>query len=151
MKICHRIEGESWCGPAALSWAAEQLGVKISQVELAEAMGTTKELGTSPEQMLVGAFVAGLHAIARENCVLESVGSARAAGLAIIVDWMAGGDWNTDGHYSCVEWVDRYQIALNDSELGGQIRIFDKDNFDSRWFDFEGEKEITKWAMFLSL
>lgn len=149
MRICRGIETPGGCGPAALSWAAEQLGIKVSQAELAKIMGTTKEDGTSPEQMLVGAFAIGLFAIAKENCTMEGVGSVRAAGAEVIVDWMAG-DPPDSGHYSCVEYVDRHHIALNDSELGGQIRIFDKDNFDSRWFDYEGEKEVTKWAMILS-
>ena len=51
------IEGRakpSYCGPASLKWAARRLGVEVEQEKLAEVMGTTYELGTDGDGMLLG-------------------------------------------------------------------------------------------------
>lgn len=43
----HSREQEGWCGPATIQNVAELMGIRVTQSQLAEFMGTTNKVATA--------------------------------------------------------------------------------------------------------
>ena len=152
MREYQPIEGlieAGYCGPAVLAAAAKQQGIEITQRELADVMGTTEKLETSHEDMMHGAFEAGMNFIAQERLNLGQLNAIRVGGFSVILNWMDGDDDQNDGHYSLLEDLTPKEIVLNDPSNGGEIRRFSRHEFEQRWFDINNGKVVRNWSMIL--
>ena len=151
------IEGRakpSYCGPASLKWAARWLGVEVEQEKLAEVMGTTYELGTDGDGMLMGVAYLGLTGEWVQNKTLEELEQVRLAGGEVILNWTDAevcrdSKPQEDGHYSVLRCLNRGTIELDDPSLEGRITVLRQEDFTTkRWFDtIQSGERLEKWAL----
>lgn len=134
-------ESESMCGPASLKMVLDYYGVEKSEEELAKICKTTKELGTSNENIKEAAELLGFKVQMKSNSTFEDISHWLDKKVPVIVDWITrGGDDSNiaEGHYSVVVGLDYGYIYLQDPELG-KIRKIEKEDFMRVWFDFKGK------------
>ena len=132
------------CGPASLKMVLDYYGVKISEKEIFKMCGTTKELGTSAENIKKAAKKLGFKTEIKDHSAFSDIQYWLGKKVPIIVDWFTRGrnDYTdsdiADGHYSVVVGLDKEFIYLQDPELG-KIRKLKKEDFMTVWFDFKGK------------
>lgn len=137
-------ESKSMCGPASLKMVLDYYGVQKSEEELAKMCKTTKELGTSNENLKEAAESLGFKVEIKDDSTFEDIHDWLNKKVPVIVDWFTRGraDYDdsdiSDGHYSVVVGLDDKYIYLQDPELG-KIRKIEKEDFMTVWFDFKGK------------
>jgi len=132
-------EQEGWCGPACLSFIAEQEHIDVTQSELAQLMGTSHENGTSHEQMLMGAKEIGLKPTQVLGMRIDTLAEV-LPNYHVIVNWMSGSNDADDGHYSVLKSVTENTVVLEDREMK-------MEDFEKKWYDIEKEGRVNRWAM----
>jgi ABC-type bacteriocin/lantibiotic exporter with double-glycine peptidase domain len=140
---------DGWCGPAALSYALSQVGIKVTQEEIVKETKTTKN-GVDPKPLIEsakkhGATVEIFIGDSPQKTLKRLVEAIRQGG-SIIVDYLVSGD--TDGgHY--VVFLGRKEGRINIwNPSGGKKDLLDDSYFISNWRDrTEGGKILKNWAM----
>ncbi|MEI9966473.1 MAG: cysteine peptidase family C39 domain-containing protein [Candidatus Moraniibacteriota bacterium] len=134
-----------YCGPASLKIVLGYYGLDVSEEELAQKTGATKDLGTTAENLKRAAEAFGFQVEIHDNCELQDIEKWLEKKVPIIVDWFTAGrsDYepdiaSVDGHYSVVSGIDDTHIYLQDPELGTE-RKMQREVFNRVWFDFLGE------------
>jgi ABC-type bacteriocin/lantibiotic exporter with double-glycine peptidase domain len=135
-----------YCGPASLKIVLSFYGMNVSEQELAELTGATRDLGTTAEKLIEAAEKLGFKGDIRNECELCDIESWLKIGVPVIVDWFTIGrdDYDedirsADGHYSVVCGIDDTHIFLQDPETGSK-RTMKREVFDRVWFDFAGDR-----------
>lgn len=137
-------ETESMCGPASLKMVLGYYGIQKSEEELAKMCKTTKELGTSNENLKKAAERLGFKAEMKNYSTFKDIQHWLDKKVPVIVDWFTRGrtDYDdsdiADGHYSVVVGLDDAFIYIQDPELGS-VRKIKRENFMTVWFDFKGK------------
>jgi predicted double-glycine peptidase len=128
-----------WCGPASLLYAAHEqdLNNLPQQKDIAKAMGTTKEKGTSHKMMLEGSKILGLEGYWLEDTSLDEVQKLKEEGNSIILNWMDGRDPEEDGHYSLLIRCKEDLVYIQDPNFPERITVMQKKRFEEKniWFD----------------
>jgi len=138
-----------WCGPACMADAAKKLGKETSQEELASVMHTIHPDGTSHDGMIDGALALGVNFRASQQSSLKRLNEEIRQGRQVIINFMDGSDYQNDGHYSILAEVKKKLVLLNDPQGEGYLRVMNRREFERKWFDFEGEKRVQRWALVL--
>ena len=136
---------ENACAPATLKmlltyWSMP--GKEQTDLELAKAMGTDPELGTTNRAFLETAAHFGFECVVKDNATYEDIQEWLEKKVPVVVDWFTPGrkDYDEgempDGHYSLVVGLDDEHICLQDPEVGS-LRTIPRKQFWRVWFDFE--------------
>ena len=128
------------CGPASLKMVMDYYGVSVSEAEIAEAAGATKERGTKIEGLIKAARHFGFKTFVKKNSSLGDLEYFVKRKVPVIVDWFS----EDDGHYSVVVDIDEKNVVLMDPELRKILiyvrrRKFSRETFLRIWFDFPGD------------
>lgn len=82
------------CGAAAVATAMHYLGVDANEMQCAQALKTTRAIGTTPENIVIYCRDRGFKARARTGTPLDVVLARCQAGQITLVDWNDyGGHW----------------------------------------------------------
>ncbi len=136
--------GEGMCGPASLKMVLDYYGLEKSEAELAVLCGSTKEMGTSEEQIRKAAESLGFTVETKQQATFEDIQQWLDKKVPVIVDWFTRGRMDldasevADGHYSVVVGLDDTYIYIEDPELGSMRKI-KREDFMVVWFDFKGK------------
>jgi len=122
------------CGPASLKMVLDYYGVSVSEKEIAEAAGASREKGASKEGLVKAAKHFGFRVFIKEKSNLGDLRRFIKKGVPVIVDWFS----EDDGHYSVVVDIDGKNVVLMDPELNGK-RKMSLEKFQRLWFDFPGK------------
>jgi ABC-type bacteriocin/lantibiotic exporter with double-glycine peptidase domain len=123
------------CGPASLKVVMDYYGVFVSEKEIAEAAGATKEKGVSLPGLIKAAKHFNFKTFSKKNGSLQDLEKFLSKKIPVIVDWFL----EDDGHYSVVVDIGRKNILLSDPSLDGGKRKILRETFLKLWFDFPGE------------
>jgi|SRR3989344_1161643 len=141
----YKQKNEYYCGPAVLQMVFEFLGIKKTQEQLAEALGTTEELGTTNKAMSRVTSRSGFSVVAKEGMTIDEVKDFLNNGLPVIVDFIEPKDsWQ---HFAILKGHEDNNLIFNDS-TNGEDFIMSEDDFLSRWHD--PNKGYKQWAMVIS-
>lgn len=141
----------NWCGPACVQEALRRRGIKVSQKKLAKQLKTNED-GTTHEEMARVLRKYDLDFWYGEDACLDQLNDAiRDDGATVIIDWMTGGDWEEDGHYSILERADEHFVYLNNPEGVGYYGMFDRKRWEKVWFDYEADFSASyRWALVIA-
>jgi ABC-type bacteriocin/lantibiotic exporter with double-glycine peptidase domain len=128
-------QSNGYCGPASLKIVLDYYGVRKSERALAELCGATRERGTSARGLVSAARKLGFDAYMKTGSSLKEL-EALSREVPVIVDWCHQSE---GGHYSVVAGFNGKDIVLSDP-YGGKIVEMPKMEFDSRWYDFYGDR-----------
>lgn len=142
---------DGWCGPASLQYALNKLGEKISQKKLAKMVKATVSGGTDPKdikKMLEKmGYITKEHKEKSPGKTLKALNKTVKKGGTALVDYLAGGNIKTDGHYSVLEKATKKKVSLWDPSPGKKTTIPTK-KFIKNWKDTTtGGKIFTKWGI----
>ena len=141
----HKQENDYYCGPAVLQMVFEFLGIKKSQEELANELGTTEKYGTSNKAMIEATSAEGFNVIDKEGATIDEVKDFIKQNLPVIVDFIEPTD-NLE-HFAIVTGFENRDVVLNDPYNGQDFKISEED-FLNRWDDpVSGYKQ---WIMIIS-
>ncbi|HRY36254.1 MAG TPA: C39 family peptidase [Candidatus Magasanikbacteria bacterium] len=132
-----------WCGPSSLKIVFDFYGLNVTESSLAKLCKTTREHGTSIENLEKTVKKFGFKFKIQDKSSFEDIKKWLEKGVPVIVDWFTRGrnDYAdsevADGHYSVVVGLDDKFIYINDPEIG-RIRKIKKVDFMIVWFDFPG-------------
>jgi len=136
------------CGASALQAVLNYWGIDKREGTLIQELGTTEDAGTPPESIVRVARAYGLDAGLKTNLTLGDLESAIANKTPVIIDCQAWRDeseanlsWENiweDGHYMVVVGIDRDNVYFEDPSLLGSHGIIPREEFVSRWHDYEG-------------
>ncbi len=129
-----RQEGDFDCGPAAVQAVCQFFGVgPASRAEYVEALGTTRERGTSPAAVLDLLSRTGLAATAKAGLTVADLARFFAAGHPVLCPVQAGDPGQETGHWVAVIGVGLGQVFVHDPAAGR--RRVSEEEWLSRWHD----------------
>jgi len=140
---------EYTCGPSALQAVLRYWGKDVSEDEIAKLAGTTSEVGTFPEDLVLSARALGFKAEAREGLTLDEVQAFTAAGhpmIALAQVWLSakalGGksvedEWDS-GHYIVVLGVDKDFVYFQDPYAMMSKAFLPRKAFEAHWHQVMG-------------
>jgi predicted double-glycine peptidase len=123
-----------YCGPSSLKAVLAYYGVEITEEEVAELVGATRDDGVGADALVQGAKSLGFDAWYKDDASFADVERFVDAGIPVIIDWFS----EMDGHYSVVVDVEPDGITFMDPETAN-YRTLDRESFLRLWFDFEEE------------
>jgi len=134
-----------WCGPSTLKIVFDYYGLNLSEKKLVKLCKTTREKGTTVQNIKAVAKNLGFKVKVQDNSNFEEIYKWLKKGIPVIVDWFTRGrnDYNdsdvADGHYSVVVGLDDKYIYVSDPEIG-RVRKMEREKFLMVWFDFKGNQ-----------
>ncbi|MFA5139882.1 MAG: C39 family peptidase [Elusimicrobiota bacterium] len=144
-----RQETSYSCGPAALLAVMRYWEVyEGDEKELYPLLGTSPEEGTHPKSLKNVASAHGLSARFEHDMTLKSLLQALKKGETAIVDIQAWkkpdstATWEQtweDGHYVVLVGKDSHFLYVMDPSMPGSYGYIPKEEFESRWHDYENE------------
>jgi ABC-type bacteriocin/lantibiotic exporter with double-glycine peptidase domain len=136
------------CGPTAMSYALHEQGIEMSEQELAKAMGTTPQMGTDQAEMVSFVENLGLDYCQHDSYdSLEALERRKKDGYSIILDYLAGPNLETDGHYVVFEGLTADRIKVLDPS-DGKYKSLSRAKFIRRWVDQTFDGQVSKnWAL----
>jgi predicted double-glycine peptidase len=150
----YRQKEKYTCGPSAFLAVLEYYKFKDvpDEKKLAEALGSTEEGGTRPEDIEKLANKCGLKASIQEPMEIDDLEKLTDDGVPVIVAMQAwrdtkatpwASDWD-DGHYEVVIGVDKDEIHFEDPSVSKKRAFIHRDEFLKRWHDVDrdGKKRI---------
>ena len=136
------------CGAASLQAVFNYWGIDEREGMLIQELNSTEETGTPPESLVRVARAHGLHAYMLSNLTLADLEQFNANGTPVIIACQA---WRTpeeenqswdnlwdDGHYMVVIGLDKDNVYFEDPSLLGSRGFIPRQEFLSRWHDYEG-------------
>lgn len=128
----HAQETDFYCGPAVAQMALERQGVRLSQQELAEKLGTTEALGTTLAQLRRVFSAYGFDAAPKNGATLPDIARALRKGKTVIVGYIE--PQGETPHYALVTSYQGGVLHLSDPWLGENVQIA-QEKFERRWRD----------------
>ena len=126
------LQTPAFCGPACLRMVFAYYGIPIRESAIAIFAKSSREEGTSGENMVKAACHFNFRARMVENTSLSKVSGYLRKNIPVIVNW-----WSSDdGHYSVVVGLSKTHILLRDPERKALHRI-KRHVFERCWFDFK--------------
>jgi predicted double-glycine peptidase len=124
------------CGPACLKAVFDYWGVAVSESEIADIAGTSRN-GTSIDGLVKASRHFGFDALVKRNASLDDLRGYIGRDIPVIVAWFL----KDDGHYSVVVDINKNNIVLSDPALKrpfvyGNTRKMSCQKFQRLWFDF---------------
>ncbi len=111
------------CGPACLRMILSHLNIKAAEKDLEKACGTT-ELGTTPTQLVAGAFKFNVNMLAVKNATVEDIQNELKNGKPVIVlidpSNIYGGAEGF-GHFVLVVGLKGDEIVYHDPDISDGI------------------------------
>jgi predicted double-glycine peptidase len=140
------------CGASALQSVLGYYGNIVKEDALILELGTDKEEGTYPENIVEVARNYGLVAGVLEDLTLQELEQFVKWSIPVIVAYQAwregegkpySSDWG-DGHYSTVIGLDSRNVYLDDPAQFGIVGYLSKEDFLARWHDVDskGNKRV---------
>lgn len=136
------------CGAACLQAVLNYYGIDKREGVLMQELNTTEEAGTHPDSIVRVARAHGLDAELRTNLTLADLEEAAAGRIPVIITCQAWSDvspanlsWDRDwedGHYMVVIGIDKDNVYFEDPSLLGTRGVIPREEFLSRWHDYEG-------------
>jgi len=136
------------CGAASLQAVFSYWGIDQREGVLIQELNTTEATGTPPESIVRVARAHGLEADLRTNLTLADLEESLAGNVPVIIACQAWRDqseanlsWDDtweDGHYMVVIGLDRSNVYFEDPALLGTRGEIPRQEFLSRWHDYEG-------------
>ena len=135
---------EYTCGPAAVMSLMHYYGLlsplemtKSTELRIAKEMGTSKDVGTSQQQMVNWLKQHGFEVISGKKGTLDLLRSHLKKGEPVIIDWF---DWG--GHWAVAIGYNKDLLFLADpyvqhdtvKSING-IMVFNINRFESMWYD----------------
>lgn len=140
---------EYTCGPASLLAVLSYWGkYDGNEQRLAKLLGTDKENGTGPEDLVRVAQTLGLESWIKYSCGLEELKQALESQAPVIVNFQAWSDrehppwkhnWG-DGHYAVLIGMDADYVYMRDPALFNRVGVLPIDEFVRRWHDITDDK-----------
>ncbi len=134
---------KGWCGPSTLKIVFDYYGLNLPEKKLVKLCKTTREKGTTVQNIRAIAKNLGFKVKVQNNSNFEEIYKWLQKDVPVIVDWFTRGRNDYDdfdvagGHYSvCIGLDDKY-IYVSDPEIG-RVRKMERKDFLSVWFDFPG-------------
>lgn len=138
------------CGASAVQSILMYYGIFDTEINIAKKFGTTKQFGTSPEQILTGFKDKDydLDVTLKENTTLNDLQNNidnQIPTMVAIQAWLANyppSDWNKtweDGHWVVVIGMDKDNVYFEDPSLEGKIGKIARSEFIKRWHDYTGK------------
>jgi len=130
-----------WCGPSTLKIIFDYYGLILPEKKLVKLCKTTREKGTTVQNIKAVAKNLGFKVKVQDNSNFEEIYKWLQKGVPVIVDWFTRGrnDYRDSdvagGHYSVVMGLDKKYIYISDPEIG-RVRKMERKDFLSVWFDF---------------
>ena len=134
IKVIKQTRG--FCSVACVRMIAGVYGIDLSESETIDGLGTDRDLGCSPENIVRFAqeklhFDAGF----REGSSLDELKALHSRDVYPIVNFFSHFG---EGHYSVVTHVNGDYMTYIDPKLGRRVRRH-KQDFYTSWFDYRGE------------
>jgi uncharacterized protein len=136
------------CGASALQAVFSYWGIDKREGVLLQELGTTEEYGTPPESIVNVARAYNFSAGLRTNLTLADLEEANTEKIPVIIACQAWSDvspatlpWDQDwedGHYMVVIGIDQENTYFEDPSLLGTRGVIPRQEFLSRWHDYEG-------------
>ncbi len=135
------------CGPASLKMVFDYYGVSVSEAEIAEIAGASREKGTSIEGLVRAAKHFGFRVLLKEGATLDDLKHFVKRKIPVIVGWF----FEDEGHYSVVVDINDKTLILRDPSLKKGVRKMPVERFLRVWFDFPGKLIETPKDLILRL
>jgi len=121
----------------------------MSEKELGDLCGTTKENGTEPEALIKALRKLGFNTKGQQHGTWADLKKLIDADTPVLINWWSDYGAPADGHYSVVYKMTDKTISMMDPELGG-FRKMTKAKFMRQWYDFyrDGSKN-DKWYLYI--
>jgi len=142
------------CGAASLQAVFNYWGIDEREGTLIEELNTTEEAGTPPESLVRVARAHGLQAELRTNLTLVDLEQLNADRIPVIIAcqaWRVPDEVNLswddiwdDGHYMVVIGLDKDNVYFEDPSMLGTRGVIPRQEFLSRWHDYEGTSPFGK-------
>lgn len=142
-------ETKGLCGPASLKILLAHYGKDVAEQELKNLSNANPETGTDHDGLMKAAKALGFKPTEKDNATLENLRQYVDNGVPVIVGWWSGEMDEAGDHYSVVYEVTDQTVSMVDPQLGTGITTFYKDDFDQRWYDFDGPEnvKVNHWLM----
>jgi uncharacterized protein len=148
------------CGAACLQAVFSYRGIDMREGVLMQELNTSENSGTPPEALVRVAREHGLFADMRTNLTLADLELALSEKVPIIIACQAWRDQTTrnlswendweDGHYMVVIGMDSHNVYFEDPSMLGTRGMIPRDEFVSRWHDYQGDPPFDKNASILN-
>ncbi|MGD0081257.1 MAG: C39 family peptidase [Methanoregula sp.] len=142
------------CGAASLQAVFSYWGIDQREGMLIQELNTTEATGTPPESIVRVARAHGLEADLRTNLTLTDLEQSLAGKVPVIIAcqaWRDPGEANRswddtweDGHYMVVIGMDSSNVYFEDPAMLGTRGVIPRQEFLSRWHDYEGDAPFSK-------
>jgi hypothetical protein len=142
------------CGAASLQAVFSYWGIDQREGVLIQELNTTETSGTPPESIVRVARAHGLEADLRTNLTLGDLEQSLAGKVPVIIACQAWRDpaganrsWDDtweDGHYMVVIGMDKSNVYFEDPAMLGTRGVIPRQEFLSRWHDYEGDAPFSK-------
>lgn len=140
------------CGVSCVQAILNYYGLDKREGEVAKQLRTTRNQGTSPQQIVRGFKHYGLDTVAKQNTTLKDLKTNLKHNIPTIVaiqawsknpspDWQK--DWE-DGHWVVITGMDDENIIFEDPSLLGKRGLLAQKEFLSRWHDYKGPAPYNK-------
>lgn len=126
-------QSPSYCGPACLKMILHYHGKEMTEEEIGIVAKTTREDGTTNENLLLAAQYYGLDGAWKQEGTIADLRAYAEKDIPVIVEWFS----TNEVHYSIVVGADEDQVVLLDPEKG-ERESFTPFEFMSVWFSFSG-------------
>jgi len=138
------------CGVAVVQSVIMHRGLFVYPQELADQLGTTKENGTDPEDIVELLHGYGINARMSENTSFEELIELLHEGKTLIVSFQAWADCDNpdyenrweDGHYGILIGYNASLVFIEDPSMFGSIGYLKQEEFLKRWHDYKMENGI---------
>ena len=134
------------CGAAAVQSVAQYFGHWTRQEDVAKSLGTSEAQGTHPNRMVEFLNKLKLKATMVTDMSWEALQHLNQdRNCAVILDFQAwqkpkptdySNVWDS-GHYATLVGLDDTTIYLRDPSIIGSLGVLSKEDFLSRWHDYE--------------
>ena len=143
----YKQETDFYCGPAVVQMLFAGRGVMMTQVQLAEALGTTAGAGTSLEAIVHILSLHGFETKHKNGASLADIAEALGAGKSALVGYTE--TENQEPHYALVAELGKEEVVLIDPHHGERYAL-PINTFEEQWRDNErhmyGERALVTVA-----
>jgi len=142
VKIIYCKQEQNWsCGPAVVRMVLSSFGIRKSEEELIEILGSNNKIGTANKNMVEFFKGNGFSLIEKENSKIADLKRFYDDGFRIIVNYYC--HYEKEGHFAVVKLIDNKRIYLYDPALG-EKHSYSLKYFNKIWYGKGGER---KWFL----
>jgi hypothetical protein len=141
------MKKSGWCGAASIKYALKEQGIDASQKQIAKLAETSTKTGTTPEEVAETLNDFGAKSrIVKANTPEEGIQmmlAEKAKGNSVIIDYLAGDNLKSDGHYVLFNKIEGDKLTFVETETGN-AKTIDLENFKKHWLDADAKGKVFK-------